>query len=174
MISLCIVVDASVGRAAGEPVSVHASSSRCRLFLQAMLDGNYKMALNNPIKIEWDKHQSNYAMTWRAAMARKGRIQRVSNNQSHDLRHAIQGFSLDRNIGEIMLKDAHLLEAAQASDQRVASLDETVRGHFRRLCKTFEEIGPILWTNPIKSSDESVDWLTRGAPDERDRRLKPF
>lgn len=171
---LCIVVDASVGRAAGEHDAVHASSSRSRWFLQAMLDEEFRMALNGPIKVEWDKHQSKYAMTWRTAMARKGRVQLVSNNQMHDLRRAISGFSLDPHIGEIMLKDAHLLEAALASDGRVASLDETVRGHFRRLCANFEEIGAVLWTNPTKVSDGSVDWLKRGAPDERPRRLKPF
>lgn len=174
MPNLCIVVDASISRAAGGGDATHPAAKQSRLFLLEFLNQKFLLAINEPIRMEWDKHQSRFSMEWRAAMLRKGRIRKVSNHQNHELRRAVEGFSLDPHIGEIMMKDVHLLEAALVSDQRIASLDETVRWHFARLSVSFTGVGPVLWTNPSKPSDQSVEWLERGAPDERDKRLKPY
>ncbi len=71
-----------------------------------------------------------------------------------------------------MLKDAHLIEAALATDSRIASLDETVRGHFSRLAASFAPLRRIMWVNPVTEGEKAVEWLEAGAKAERARRLK--
>jgi hypothetical protein len=71
----------------------------------------------------------------------------------------------------IVLKDCHLVEAALATDLRVASLDDRVRGHFGRLAGTIDVLRPILWVNPAIAEERVVDWLESGAPDQKRRRL---
>jgi len=72
-----------------------------------------------------------------------------------------------------MLKDAHLYEAALATDLRIASWDENSHGHFRRLAATFDPLQRILWVNPVTEGERAVEWLESGAPAQRSRRLKP-
>jgi hypothetical protein len=72
-----------------------------------------------------------------------------------------------------MLKDAHLIEAAFVTDSHVASSDEAVRGHFRRLAATYHSLRRVVWVNPVIEDEQIVEWLEDGARNKPSRRLKP-
>ena len=77
----------------------------------------------------------------------------------------------ERDI-EALRKDFHLLQAALATDQTVISLDETIRGLFKRASQQVGEIRNIIWVNPDRTAEEHpIVWLQNGAPPEACRRL---
>lgn len=161
--SVCFVVDASIARAAGSLESTHPTGTRCRQFLRTLRGVCHRMAWNAAIKAEWDKHQSAFASTWRVSMFNLGKLRTIPDEQSEAFRDAIHAHSTDEGVVAVMLKDAHLVEAAFAADGRVAALDDTVRGHFARLAGTFEDLRAILWANPAAEGDECIGWLEGGA-----------
>jgi hypothetical protein len=171
--SRCLVIDASIARAAGTLESKDLTGIRCRDFLIAVRSVCHRMAWSAAIKVEWDKHHSKYAALWLVTMMNLKKLRPVKDERQEELRQTIERHSLDANVGAIMLKDAHLVEAALATDSRIAALDETVRGHFRRLAATHEPLRRINWVNPAAEDEEVVAWLEEGARLERARRLKP-
>jgi hypothetical protein len=80
--------------------------------------------------------------------------------------------SSNAGVVEAMLKDAHLIEAARATDRRVAALDETVRGHFGRMTTTYSKLLQILWVNHVLEGVTCFEWLESGAEEEADRQLR--
>ena len=169
----CLVVDASVARAAGTLKSRHPTGVRCRDFLMAVRGVCHRVAWSEAIKAEWDEHQSLFAGQWRVSMVDLGKLRPVKDEPSEELREAIEDHSKDQNVVAILLKDAHLIEAALATDSRLASLDDTVRGHFGRLAAAFDALRRVLWLNPASEGEEAVEWLETGARAERSRLLRP-
>jgi hypothetical protein len=72
-----------------------------------------------------------------------------------------------------MQKDRHLIDAALASDHRIASLDETARALFTVAAAKLQLklITDVMWVNPESEGDNAVGWLADGAPYERQRTL---
>ena len=70
----------------------------------------------------------------------------------------------DEPVAAIIEKDRHLIEAALASDKRVASLDDQVRQHLRGLANNLFEVQSICWVNPNMSDEAAIAWLESGAP----------
>jgi len=68
-------------------------------------------------------------------------------------------------------KDAHLIEAALATDRLIASQDERARGIFREASRGVRELKPIVWVNPTLPADDPIGWLRNGAPFEARRQL---
>lgn len=71
-----------------------------------------------------------------------------------------------------MLKDAHLLEAALATDGIVASRDEKARAAFRAASEVVSLLRQVVWLNPDRAEEGAIPWLEAGAPSEPSRRLK--
>ncbi|HLN32763.1 MAG TPA: hypothetical protein VK395_33850 [Gemmataceae bacterium] len=78
----------------------------------------------------------------------------------------------DSDVLAIVLKDCHLLEAALATDSRIASLDEKARHHCAELAVAIEEMRAIIWVNPDVPEEGAIEWLEQGAPAEKRRRLR--
>lgn len=171
--SLCFVIDASIARAAGSPDSKHPTGAFCREFLQKIRGICHRMAWNSTIKAEWEKHQSAFARTWFISMLSLRKIRAVSDEPDEQFREAIRDHSTDAAIVEAMLKDAHLIEAARAADNRIAALDETVRGHFGRMSATYSDLIQVIWVNPTHEGEECFAWLETGAVEESHLRLHP-
>jgi hypothetical protein len=68
-----------------------------------------------------------------------------------------------------MIKDAHLVEAAQVTDRTVVSLDDTVRGLFSAASKSVRFLRPIVWANPGHQAEDCSAWLADGAHPEGHR-----
>jgi hypothetical protein len=169
----CLVVDASIARAAGTLESRHPTGTLCRDFLVAVRGAGHRVAWSPVIKEEWDTHQSTFALQWRVSMLKLGNLRAVQDEVLDELRDAIKGHSDDQHVVEIMFKDSHLIEAAIATDRRVAAQDRAARGHFTRLAQDFHLIRLVNWVDPTIEDEQVIAWVERGAPLERSRRLRP-
>jgi len=171
--TVCLVVDASIARAAGPVDAVHPLSRYCRLFLYSMRGVGHRVAWNDLIRAEWDLHQSKFAREWLVSMRRTGKVRTVTTDVLEPFREAIASHFGDDRVAEqeIVLKDAHLIEAAIRVDRIVASLDEAARFHFGKLSASFEPLCEIAWVNPGNETEQTHEWLEDGAPHEKNRCL---
>ena len=71
----------------------------------------------------------------------------------------------DSDVLAIVLKDCHLLEAALATDSRIASLDEKARHQCAELAVAIEEMRAIIWVNPdVPEEARSNGWSREPQP----------
>jgi hypothetical protein len=157
--ALRLVIDASVARSAGE--TEHPVSSLCRNFLKAVLDSTaqFQVVMSHDILTEWKRHRSRYSLRWQKTMTAKRRVVTLEIPRLQQLRQKM--------ITPEMVKDVHLLEAALATDKRIASGDDTARGFYRGI----PHVRMVLWINPAREAEGAVEWLDRGAKLETFRLL---
>ena len=156
-----LVIDASVARSAGE--TEHPVSSLCRNFLKAVLDSaaQFQVVMSHDILVEWRRHRSRYSLRWQKTMTAKRRVITQEIPRHEPLRRKM--------ITLEMVKDVHLLEAALATDKRIASGDDTARGFYRGI----PEVRMVLRINPAREEEGAVEWLGAGAKLESFRLLLP-
>jgi hypothetical protein len=171
--SVCFVVDASIARAAGMLTTKNPTGKACREFLQKIRAVCHRIAWNASIKAEWEKHASNFTTTWLVSMVNLRKRRPVPDKVNEQFREIIRGHSNDAGTVEAVMKDAYLIEAAWASDCRIAALDETVRTHFCRMCADCSELRRVLWVNPVAESESCIEWVEAGALEEEARSLRP-
>src|SRR6185312_1123998 len=123
-VSYCFVIDASIARAAGDVQSKHPIGTQCRAFLQKIRGVCHRMAWNDSIKREWERHQSKFANNWFVSMFSLGKIRKIPENQRVALREAIVNDTEDVGTIVAITKDAYIIEAALETDSRIASLDD--------------------------------------------------
>ena len=168
--SRVLVIDASIAMAAGE-VSMHPTSRNCREFLQSVLEVCHRMAMTDPIREEWKKHQSGFARRWLTAMMARRKVVFVEIPAHHSLEKRIARAESNEALAAVMEKDRRLIEAALATDERVISLDDRMRQHLRDHVVKLTEVRSICWVNPCTPEEEAVAWLAAGAPADRRRLL---
>jgi hypothetical protein len=168
--SRLLVIDASIARSSGD-TSQHPTAQLCCEFLQAVLTLCHRMALTPPIREEWNKHQSRFASRWRTSMMARKKIEIVKVASEHSLANRLTRTGRNEYVAAILEKDRRLIEAALATDQRVASLDDQVRKHLQATVAKLPEVAAVCWVNPAKSEEQCIAWLKSGAPAERPRML---
>ena len=167
-----LVIDADVARASGSETATHPRAEHCRDFLSAVLKLSHRIAMTEKINNEWKNHQSRFARRWRVSMDARKRIDRIDPPENAELQAKITTTTNNENEIEALEKDFHLLQAALATDQTIISLDETVRGLFKRASQQVGAIRGIIWVNPDRTVEEQpITWLQNGAPPEGHRRL---
>lgn len=169
---VCIVVDASIAGAAGSMESQHPNGVRCRTFLVTLRNVSHRMAWTAAIKAEWDRHQSAFAIEWLEHMESLGKLHRLVVEEDDDLRNDLIENCDQSTVIPYVLKDCHLIEAAFATDCRIASWDELARRHFSRLAAKVKSLKAIQWVNPVVESERASLWLQQGAPAQKKRFLK--
>ena len=128
------------------------------------------MAWNAAIKAEWETHESKFTMAWYVSMFNLGKIRTVGDSSHDDIRDALEALP-DRGVAAKMSKDVHLIEAALATDERIASLDDNARDHFSRLAVAVEKLQTVHWTNPAVEGEACLEWLEAGAALDANRLL---
>ena len=83
------------------------------------------------------------------------------------------GKVLNENQREATEKDAHLIEAAIATDRLVTSRDEKARRLFGCASVAVGQLRQIVWVNPTKADETPIEWLRNGARAEAHRQLGP-
>ncbi len=166
-----LVIDASVARAAGPEDAVHPMAKNCRDFLLAVRDICHRMIFTEPIAAEWKQHQSGFARQWRTSMNARKKIDWIVVSEDEALRRQLQEAGTTDKQKEAMLKDAHLIEAASIQGKRIAALDEIVRELFRRSADLAPQLRDICWVNPNRPIEDSLGWLSDGAPADPFRML---
>lgn len=167
-----IVVDASIARAAGD-VNQHPTSAKCRETLLALNDSSAVFCPN--LKNEWTKHESAFARAWKVKMIQEGRALFFEDDTVlPSFREFIENSDGDEFAKKAMDKDAHLLSSAILHDKVVLALDERVRKLFSRHCILFRGVKKVLWSNPVKTEDNTVMWLKAGAKRDSTYTLESF
>jgi hypothetical protein len=169
-----LVVDASVARAAGGHQTVAPRGRRCRDFLMKVRSVGHRMAWGPKIEEEWNKHASCFASQWLTSMNNLRKLQRVDDTPSAECLAEIQAVVADESVRVTLCKDARLIVAAEATDQRVVSSDDKVRGHFAQLLRSCPRRGLICWVNPAVDDERPIAWLEAGAPSEARRQLRNY
>ncbi|WP_437724230.1 hypothetical protein [Sorangium sp. So ce861] len=168
-----LVIDASVARAAGGEGATYPLSKHCRDALRTVLDVCHRAVMPPAIREEWNKHQSVFASQWRVAMVARKKLILEDTRPDPMLRGEIEAASSSEPGREAMLKDVHLVEAAQASDRTILSLDDAARDLFAGASRRVRALRTIVWVNPGSEADRARDWLDGGAPPEAAYRLRP-
>ncbi|AUX47022.1 hypothetical protein SOCE26_085330 [Sorangium cellulosum] len=170
-VSRRLVIDASVARAAGGEGAAAPLPKQCRDFLKTMLAVRHHVVLTPAVSAEWKKHASGFAMQWRTAMVARKLSLYIDVPEDVELRDALDSTSETERDRRAMLKDAHLVEAAQATDRTVVSLDERVRALFAAASERVRALKSVVWANPGREAEACPKWLEDGAPPHPHRRL---
>ncbi len=170
-VSRRIVIDASVARSAGGENAVFPISKHCRDFLKTMLVVGHRVVLTPAVRDEWKKHESRFARQWRVAMVARKKVLPHELGENGALREAIEKAAMNTRGRDAMLKDTHLIEAAQATDRVVASLDDTVRSLFAGAATRVRVLRAVAWVNPGDQLEGAVAWLEDRAAVEQHRLL---
>ena len=167
-----LVIDPDVAQASGDEDASDPRAINCRDFLKEVRSQNHRVVMTRKISDEWKRHQSCFALEWRVSMDARRKIDRINPPEDEELQGEVTNTANDKDEIEAMQKDFHLLQAALATDQTVISLDETVRGLFKRASQQDGEICNIIWVNPDRTTEEQpIVWLQNGAPPEPHRQL---
>lgn len=142
-----LVVDASVASAAGQS----QDSFRSREFLQEVLKISHRIVMTASLAKEWDRHQSLFALRWRAEMRSRAKIVDIADVENPEVRSQVR-------MTKAVAKDLHLVEAALATDKIVVSLDDRAAAD---LC--VEATKDIVWVNAVVEGGHAIYWLRAGA-----------
>ena len=140
--SLCVVVDASVARAAGE--KEWGVSSNCRKVLECVRSVCHRIALTPEIRDEWKRHRSTFFRRWLASMFAKKKVVRVDVSGLSGLDETDQS-SLPWDVA----KDLHLLDAAVHTDKVVVTRDT----------KLVRSLQVLPDDSPVREVADSIRWL---------------
>ena len=167
-----LVIDTDVAQASGDEDAIDPRAINCRDFLKEVRAQNHRVVMTRKISDEWKRHRSRFALEWRVSMDASRQVERINPLEDQTLEDKITRTTNDAHEIEAMEKDFHLLQAALATDQTVISLDETIRGLFKRASQQVGEIRDIIWVNPDRTAEEQpIAWLQDGAPPDAHRRL---
>ena len=167
-----LVVNASVARAAGGEGATAAISINCPEFLETFRDESpHHVVMTSELSAEWAEHQSNFSVRWLKSMIARKRFVYTILPQNRTLFDEIERTATAERDIEALRKDFHLLGAALETDQTVISLDETIRGLFKRASQQVGEIREIIWVNPDRADEQPIAWLQNGVPPEAHRCL---
>lgn len=166
-----IVIDADIMRAAS--ISEMPPASHAMRALEAIRNGTHKMAWSTPLVAEYKKHESRYSATWRASMLAQKRHQFWEHKDDPELRKSLVAAQPEQATAQeiAVLKDAHLLELANATNGRIVSKDATAKNLFRRACPVLGRYRTTLWGDLTHSPDDVIQWIKDGCVDRADFRL---
>jgi len=169
--SPALVIDADIARSSSK--SPKPTPQHCRAFLHAVANHSYYLVMSPDLIAEWNKHQSRFTRKWRRKMYGRKRVMVVRPEYDEKLYKRIEEAAESVRQRHAIFKDFHLVEAALATDQRIASMDEKMRRllSIAALEKAVKELRAIMWVNPDKPEEQAVAWLENGACYEKERCL---
>ncbi len=164
-----IVIDASIARSAGK--AEHPVSRSCREFLEQILKICHHVVMTPDIREEWKKHRSRFTATWLASMTARKKVCVVLPTADVSVVEKLRKAQVAEKDKVAIRKDMLLVEAALATDSRVASLDEEVRSLLRAFSEQWGRIKTVAWVNPSKVEDKTIAWLSSGASPQKEQLL---
>ncbi|MDZ4411870.1 hypothetical protein ORL62_29175 [Bacillus cereus] len=157
-----LVLDACIARSAGDFAEA-PNSKYCREFIDEFVKSKHKLIMTEELLAEWNKHESRFSRKIRVMLITKQRVL-FKKCKNEVLRQSVNNIPDKSRIGAIM-KDIHLVEAANKGDNIIVSLDEKIHRHFLYL-KDYSPAGfvdQLNWINPTKNPNNVIDWFRNGA-----------
>lgn len=169
-----VVIDADVMRSAGE--SEHPVSSSSRQALVKIREGGHRMVSCEPLREEYKKRSGLLARKWQASMVARKQVIWWAYDRDAGLRDRLSAaFPADATAKrDAALKDAHLLEAAEATGKRIVSRDHHAKGLFQSVCGSLQQYGAMLWGDLTSSPERVLAWIDDGLAEASDLRLCPL
>lgn len=132
----------------------------------AMLDICHRVVRTDAIGEEWKRHRSKFFRGWLVNMYGRKKVDWIQSPELGLQTKLSNAFAnpLDRATA---MKDVHLLDAAIATRSPIVSHDDTSRLLFASACTKVPELQGIVWIDPCAMQDAGLEWLERGAPDEK-------
>lgn len=159
----CLVVDTNIIRAAGGADAGNARSIHCRTTLEAIYKICHSVMVTDPIRIEWNKHSSNYALTWQVNMESRGKINRERLLPDLDLENRIIQYFNGYNERQAVSKDFPFVQAALAADNIILSMDEKARQRYSSVSNHIKEIRRLIWRNIDTDHQSTISWIKAGS-----------
>jgi hypothetical protein len=160
------VVSGAGGRDAGP-----GRPADCRDVLLAIREICHRVVLSPAISQEWDRHQSTFARGWRVSMEARRKVLRCTIAENAGLRDRLKRSARRSRSADAMIKDAHLLEAALATDRIVLSTDRRARAFFSEAAISVGEIGCVVWLDVDALGGGALTHVTSGFRRTRSLRL---
>jgi predicted nucleic acid-binding protein len=159
---VAVVVDADVLRAAGS--TEHPTSRLARQALEAIRAGRHRLVLCEPLQREYKRHESLFAERWRSNMVARKQVQRWDYVEDSALRKLLVEVLPEDATGQhkAVCKDAHLLEAAAATGQRIVSKDAKAKALFQKACPKLQAHGRLLWGDLTEQPEQTIEWIEQG------------
>jgi hypothetical protein len=157
-----LVIDASILRAAGSAGTIHPVSTHSRALLIDILEVCHRAVVSRLVKDEWDRHQSQFARSWRVQMYSRRKIGSGSGRDCAHLKKAVRSCkTVSKKESQEAEKDFLLIEAALNGDKIILSIDRRARDIYCKLSKTIRDFGDIFWINPMEEPS-SMSALLKG------------
>jgi hypothetical protein len=148
-----LVIDASVLRAAGE--TEHPTSVACRNALRAVLDICHHAVMTPDIRREWDSHMSRFSRKWWRSMAAHGKPTDAVTAPPLSL----EMIDAPDWASKAILKDAHLLTAAEVADRIILIHDDALQRALASFDAGARLAGTLQWIDPVKDGSAPLQSL---------------
>ncbi len=119
--------------------------------------------MSKPLRLEWDKHATNYALNWLGEQIGRKRVRLGTPAWSGEVPLLEAAQSLGGNGPEEVQKDLHLVALAMVHDRRVVSNDLRLRTLLGRIQDPPNELRELMWASVI--AGEALPWVKEGYPD---------
>lgn len=147
--SRLLVIDADVLQASGGDSAAHGTAQACRDYLKGVLDICHRAYLTDRLADEWREHASVYGATWKAAMARRGKLERAHDQPDLEVRRRAARVPLVGGQRAAFDKDLHLLEAALQAGKIVVSCDRRLAMILGEVKKTARKLRQVRFVDPV-------------------------
>jgi hypothetical protein len=163
-----LVIDTDILRSAG--IGDNPDASLCFKCLQFTLSISHRVAVSTELLEEWEKHESHLAHEWRTDMKIRDKLlsAKIPIDNLQEIIYQLDQFTSTQH--EAMKKDLHLIRIALLADKIIISKDSAARKLFNQAAAHIDELRAITWVDLLKDKT-AIEWLKRGAPPEKKRRL---
>ena len=141
--------------------------------MQAVLTICHRVVITDDLNRERERHASRFFRKWLTSMFAHKKQDEVPAGPDPELRARVVRTTKSQKKKEALEKDAHLVEAALASDCAIVSLDDEARKAHAQAARKVKKIGDVMWVNPDTSAAEALKWLRQGAKPTPEFQLGP-
>lgn len=173
-----LVIDTSVCLSSGGYKAKDKLSIKCTDVLENVYCLNYYFVCTPEVHKEISRHLdakltkyvTKYTVDWFARMRRRGQIISLNETKNRRLREKIKSKSFGKRQLIEVQKDIHLIEAANATDNKIISYDKTAYAYFKRV-SDIDEVGIIIWMDMSNPDTDVIKWLRSGAKSKKEHMI---
>ncbi len=152
-----LVIDACVARSASISNDLQAKCSR--EVLQIVLDQKHWAVFSQPLREEWERHQSRLSLIFLSRVISSRRYIEVKHQPNRGLMVEIRGTLMSPKVLAIVEKDVHLVDAACHTGKIIVTFDRGSFKHLRAMTPAVPRLRPLIVANPEAAHEPVLQWL---------------